>query len=304
MTGAPVPIGRARRSRLVPIALLALGIGQGQAQDAGSAGGEIARGARLAALGNCAYCHGAPDAEAKGADRPLSGGRRIETWYGHAIAPNITPDPSTGIGRWTLDDFRRALRAGIGPDGLRYQGVFPTEAYGRMSDGDIAALFAWLMAQPPVTRPNQAEPHRPDATLIGRLLDRWPLARDPAAGSPLDPADTGAYLVAAIAHCDQCHQPRDAWGRPDRGAGPAGSRRPLYGGGRAPNLTPDLKTGIGAWTEAEIATYLETGDTPDYESAKGSMAAFIHGGLRALTRDERLAIARHLKSLPARAATP
>ena len=109
----------------------------------------------------------------------------------------------------------------------------------------------------------------------------------------------GAYWVEAVGHCNQCHSPRDAWGRTGHTNRFSGSKLPLYGGGKAPNITPDKKTGLGDWSAEDIAHYLETGESPEFHEAKGSMAALIHHGLKNLSDQDRLDIARYLQSLAA-----
>ncbi len=254
-------------------------------------------GASLAQVANCAYCHGQPKAPEQG----LSGGRSFETWFGPLSAPNITPDPINGIGGFTRAQFRDALRHGRAPSGLRYRAIFPTDSYAGMSDRDVDALYDYIMAQPPVTSAPQALGNGPwiDLRRILALIDRWRLGAPAPAYNP--PADLdlrlGSYVVEVLGHCGQCHTPRDQWGQLDVTRPLAGSTRPLYGGGKAPNITPDLKTGIGAWSVDDLAGYLKTGETPEFSEAKGSMADYIHGGLQALSDSDRVAVATYLLSL-------
>jgi mono/diheme cytochrome c family protein len=258
---------------------------------------DLARGAQLASVGNCAYCHQNPDSPAL----DLSGGRVIDVWFGQISAPNITPDPKTGIGAWTLEVFQKALRQGVSPYGLRYQGVFPTDNYRLMSDADIAALYHYLMAQRP--QPAHMRPLTSSWFGLGffkRLIDRWRFDPVEAVNLPASgDLAAGAYWVEAVGHCAQCHSPRGDWGHIDPARAYAGSKLPLYGGGKAPNITPDKKTGLGDWTIEDIAHYLETGESPEFHEAKGSMAAFIRHGLKALSDEDRLNIARYLQSLAA-----
>jgi mono/diheme cytochrome c family protein len=258
---------------------------------------DLARGALVAAVGNCAYCHQNPDSP----EVDLSGGRVVDVWFGQISAPNISPDPQTGIGTWTLAMFRTALRQGASPHGMRYRGVFPTDNYRLMSDADIAALYGYLMAQRP--KPAHLRPVTSSWFGLGffkRLIDRWRF--DPVETVQLPASGdlaAGAYWVEAVGHCGQCHSPRDDWGHVDTAQAFSGSKFPLYGGGKAPNITPDKKAGLGDWSVEDIAHYLETGESPEFHEAKGSMAALIHHGLKALSDEDRLDIARYLKSIAA-----
>ena len=255
---------------------------------------DLARGALLAAVGNCGYCHQNPDS----AELDLSGGRVIDVWFGQISAPNITPDPQTGIGAWTLDEFRTALRQGSSPHGMRYQGVFPTDNYRLLTDGDIDALYGYLMAQKP--KPAHMRPliwSWSGPSFFKRLIDRWRLdVVDPVQLPASHDLAAGAYWVEAVGHCGQCHSPRDDWGQVDRTRAFSGSKFPLYGGGKAPNITPDKKDGLGEWSAEDIAHYLETGESPEFHEAKGSMAALVHHGLKALSDEDRLNIARYLQA--------
>jgi len=256
---------------------------------------DLTRGALLAAVGNCAYCHQNPDST----ELDLSGGRVIDVWFGQISAPNISPDRQSGIGTWTFEMFKSALRNGASPHGMRYQGVFPTDNYRLMTDQDIAALYAYLMAQKP--RPAHFRPMISPLFGLGflqRLIDRWRIAPVDEAVLPTNgDLAAGAYWVEAVGHCNQCHSPRDVWGRSDPAKRLSGSKLPLYGGGKAPNITPDTKTGLGDWSLEDIAHYLETGESPEFHEAKGSMAALIHHGLKNLSDEDRVNIARYLQSL-------
>ena len=256
----------------------------------------IARGAYIFNAADCVSCH--TDKRNNGV--PLAGGRALTTPFGIYYSPNITPDNATGIGKWTLDDFRRALRHGRDDEGNFLFPVFPFTSFTGMSDADIADLFAFLMAQPPVARPNT--PHQVKFLYGWRpLLFGWRLLffRE----GPLEPVasqsaewNRGRYLAEAVAHCEECHTPRNFMGALDHShafaGNPQGPDRQ-----RAPNITPDDATGIGKWSVADIETVLLTGKTPDSDLVGGGMHDVV-GGTSQLTTQDRHAIAVYLKSLP------
>ncbi len=287
--------GRFRRAvlgLLVLLAPLAAGPARAQADD-----GAVARGAYLfRAAGGCS-CH----TDVKGGGPFLAGGRALKTPFGVFYSPNITPDPETGIGGWSLADFRRAMREGVAPDGSHYFPAFPYPAFTGITDADLADLKAYLDSVAPVRRENR--PHELAAPFGWRFLVaawKWlyftpgPFRPDPARDARWN---RGAYLVTALAHCGECHSPRDALGGIDRDRWLAGNRAGPEGE-TAPNITPDVETGIGDWSAADIATLLKTGLKPDFDDVQGVMAEAIAQGYRHLRDDDLAAIAAYLASLP------
>ncbi|MCX7890385.1 MAG: cytochrome c [Rhodobacteraceae bacterium] len=256
--------------------------------------GDASRGEQVFWAAGCASCHAAEGA--KGDDRlRLGGGRRFPTPFGTFVAPNISPDPVHGIGAWSARDLARAMTLGVSPDGRHYYPVFPYTSYARATLQDIADLRAFLATLPPVAAPSP--PHETGFPFsIRRTLGVWKaLYLDPSwvVAGPLSPDETrGRYLVEALGHCGECHTPRDALGGPDRARWLAGGPVPA-GQGRFPNITPArLK-----WTGAEIADYLETGFTPDFDSAGGHMALVVENFAR-LPAADRAAVASYLKKVP------
>lgn len=245
----------------------------------------------------CAGCH--TDEKHNGA--PLAGGPALTTPFGIFYAPNITPDPDTGIGRWSEADFIRALRQGVSPDGAHYYPAFPYTSYTRLSDADLRALKAYLFSLKPVRQANR--PHRLP----------WYLSRRPVlaiwkalffSSGPFQPRpdqslswNRGAYLVTAVAHCGECHTPRHILGGFKDSQQHAGTREGLDGS-VVPNITPDKKTGIGRWRAGELVEYLETGATPEGDSAGDLMAEVIDNSLRYLRKEDLKAIAAYALSLP------
>ncbi|WP_236861005.1 cytochrome c [Brevirhabdus pacifica] len=243
----------------------------------------------------CASCHAAPGAEP--ADRPvLAGGKRFATPFGTFVAPNISPDPKAGIGAWTDAQLMNAIMRGISPGGAHYYPAFPYATYGRADPADIALLVAHLRGLPADATPSQ--PHEIGFPFnIRRNMGIWKrlfVDHDWVVANAAEPQIArGRYLVEALAHCGECHTPRNALGGIDRGAWLSGAPNPT-GKGRIPDITP---RGL-SWSEADIANYLKTGFTPEYDTAGAEMAEVVEN-LSKLPETELKAIAAYLKSLPA-----
>ena len=260
--------------------------------------GAIQRGAYLALGANCASCHTAPGG------RPFAGGPPLATAFGVFYPPNITQDPTHGIGQWSFDNFKRALRRGVSPANTHYYPVFPYASYTGMSDGDIAALWAYLRAVPAVAQANRA--HEVGFPFNWRILlaawkimflDRGPMEPDP--GKSLE-WNRGRYLVEAVTHCAECHGPRNLFASLDRSRYMAGvpAERGGIEGWNVPNITPDPETGIGRWSVEDLAGLL---------AGRGMRAMHVGGPMREVVRNtsrlteaDRLAMAVYLKSLPPR----
>ncbi|KPF58622.1 hypothetical protein IP88_16445 [alpha proteobacterium AAP81b] len=266
--------------------------------DIATAPGDPARGARLFWVGGCASCHAA-----KGAKGPeqlrLGGGAPLVTAFGSFVPPNISPDPVHGIGGWSLADFANAMQRGVDPEGRHLYPAFPYTSYARMAEGDIADLYAYLRTLPPVAAPSApSEIGFPFNIRRGIGLWKWAFF-DPSPVAVLPMGGTrerriGQYLVEGPGHCGECHTPRTY-----RGAGGLDRTQWLKGApaaegsGKVPGLTPaQLK-----WSAEEIAEYLKTGFTPDYDSVGGSMAE-VQSNLAKLDDADRAAIAAYLKALP------
>ena len=302
-----------RRAVVVLLAAVAIGAGLfwlltmpqrlAAAQIAPAGSGDAVRGARIFAVGGCASCHAA--AGAKGDDRlKLGGGAALETKFGIFHAPNISPDRAHGIGGWSLADFANAMQRGVDPGGRHLYPAFPYGSYQRMTPGDVADLFAYLKTLPPVARDAPANALafpfnvRRGIGLWKRVAmgDAGPVVAMPGDATPA--ARAGQYLVEGPGHCGECHTPRGLGGAGglDRARWLAGAPNP-DGKGRIPNITP-AKDGIGGWSAAEIAEYLQTGFTPDYDSVGGSMVE-VQRNMAMLPPADRAAIAAYLKAVPA-----
>ena len=254
--------------------------------------GDPERGAYMLRVAGCVACH--TDAKAGGAF--LAGGAPIKTPFGAFVAPNITPDPETGIGGWTAEQFATALTAGVAPDGSYYYPVFPYASYTRMRDQDVADLWAYLKTVPPVS--NETAGHDVAFPLGFRpLLAGWQtLFFDPEPFRP-DPArsdawNRGAYLVTGPTHCGECHTPRNALGGPDRDRPLAGSTDGP-GGEKVPGLTRDSKD-FGTWSRGDLVFALRFGLMPDGDSFSGSMGEVVRDGTSHFTDADRHAIAEYL----------
>ena len=260
---------------------------------AGLAGDPVAGEAVFWAAG-CASCHAAEGAQ--GEDRLiLSGGQRFASDFGTFVAPNISPHPDAGIGEWDFADFVTALQEGTSPEGRHYYPAFPYTAYRLAERQDLADLWAFWQGLPPSEVPSLAhEVGFPFS--IRRAVGVWNLLNlqdDFALAGDLDAEEArGRYLVEALAHCAECHTPRDALGGLDRSAWMAGAPNPS-GSGTIPALTPDRLT----WSVGEIAAYLNDGFTPSFDSAGGHMVSVIRN-MAMLPEADRLAIAAYLKTLP------
>jgi mono/diheme cytochrome c family protein len=264
-----------------------------------------ANGKYMFTAGGCAECHAAPlkscdDRKTKEKEL-LAGGRCLKTPFGTFNVPNISPDKETGIGNWSTLDFINALKLGIAPGGEHLYPAFPYTSYQRMSFEDLIDLKAYLDSLPPVK--NEVPAHdlafpfniRRGLGLWQRLyVDGKSFVPDPHASAELN---RGAYLVLGPGHCSECHSPRNLIGGIIANEAFAGARNP-EGKGTVPNITPS-SDGIGDWSEEDIAYFLETGNTPDYDTVGGSMVA-VQKNMAKLTGEDRNAIAAYLTSLPPR----
>ena len=288
-----VPRETARLTAAFAAISLVLGGLAARAED----GDLVARGAYLATAAGCADCH----TDAKNGGRPYAGGRALTTPFGTFYAPNITPDMVTGIGQWSDVQFLNALREGVRPDGSNFFPVFPYPSFTKITDGDVRAIKAYLFAQPAVRQANRA--HDVAFPFSWRfLLSGWKvLFFNPGPFRPApDRGETynrGAYLVTALAHCGECHTPRNWFGAMEPSRFLAGT--PHGPDGKAvPNITPNQETGIGNWSDDDIEALLKDGQTPDFDFVGGAMAEVVKNTAR-LTDADRRAIAAFLRSVTA-----
>ena len=258
----------------------------------------IARGAYLARLGDCAACHSVPGKPA------YSGGLRMGIPIGAIYTTNITPDSKNGIGRMSLDDFDRALRFGVADDHSLYPAM-PFTSYYNTRPEDVAALYTYFKYGVPAA----AVPNWPN-DIVFPLSMRWPLtfwrwffAPKPkpfVASSGMDSEmSQGAYFVEGLGHCGECHTPR-AVTMQVKATTPAGGTAYLSGAVIENYFAPSLRNGgpgtLGAWSEEELAQFLETGANAQ-GIAFGSMSDVIIHSTQYMTPADALATAKYLKSL-------
>ena len=259
--------------------------------------------AALALLGAAAaWALTAPDPlpAAQGAapsDAPvLSGGRAFVTAFGTFRAPNISPSPQ-GIGDWSDAEVMNAVMRGVGREGQHLYPALPYTSYVKAEPQDVADIVAFLRTLPPsdaANVPNDVGFPFSIRRALGAwkllfLRDEWVLQGD------LDPqVERGRYLAEAMVHCAQCHTPRNALGGLRTDAWLSGAPNPS-GEGRIPGIDP----GSLDWTAADIATYLATGFTPDFDVAGGTMAEVIANSTSRLPAEDRAAIAAYVKAVPA-----
>ncbi|GBQ30588.1 cytochrome c [Gluconacetobacter sacchari] len=256
----------------------------------------LSRGHYLAIAADCAACHTNGHDGAK-----LAGGYPIASPLGVIYSTNITPSKTYGIGTYTLDQFSRAIRHGVRADGAQLYPAMPYGSYSRLTDEDVAALYDYLMHEvEPVDRPapktNLPFPFSIRASLWGwKLLsgvEGTPYVADPAHDAAWN---RGKYLVDTLAHCGECHTPRNMLMAPSASAYLAGGD---LGSWRAPNITSDATAGIGGWSAQDLQDYLRTGRST-HARAAGPMAEAVEHSFQYLTPADLAAMAAYLKTVPA-----
>ncbi|KPW52754.1 putative gluconate 2-dehydrogenase [Pseudomonas syringae pv. antirrhini] len=257
----------------------------------------IRRGEYIARLGDCVACHSIPKGE------PFAGGLEMATPMGSIYSTNITGDEKWGIGRYTLQDFDRAVRAGVRPNGERMYPAMPYPSYAKFSDEDIEALYAFFMrGVKPSLQPNQA------SEIPFPLNMRWPLALWNAvfvkngAYKPDSSQDSswnrGAYLVQGPGHCGSCHTPRSLTMNEKAldESSPLFLSGALLDGWYAPSLRQDVNTGLGRWSEADIFDYLKSGRN-QHSVVVGTMAEVFNNSTQYMSDPDLAGIAAYLVSL-------
>jgi len=254
----------------------------------------LANGQTVFDAGGCASCHAVPDQP----DRlMLGGGLAIPSPFGTFYAPNISPDSTDGIGRWSEAEFVTAVMRGVSPARQHYFPAFPYTSYAHAKRDDIRDLFAYLKTLTPVS--GKVRDHDvPFPFNLRRNVGIWkllffddrPFAPDSAHSASWN---RGAYLVNGLGHCAECHSPRNFLGGIIKAQRFAGGPNP-EGEGWVPNIT---QKGIGEWSVKDIDYFLKTGLTPDDDSAAGSMKRVIKN-TSLLPDSDRAAMAEYLKSLP------
>jgi len=254
---------------------------------------DLANGERMFNAGGCASCHARPDGERT----QLGGGLALKSPFGTFHVPNISSDPKDGIGNWTEAQFVTAMLKGTSPGGQHLYPSFPYASYQRMRVEDLQDLYAYLRTLPAVQ--GRAQDHDLPFPFNIRLalgpwkmlfLDGQPFQPDPSKSAEWN---RGAYLVNGPGHCAECHSPRNLLGGIVTAQRFAGGPSP-EGEGWVPNIT---QKSLGSWSEEDFANFLESGETPDFNSVGGSMQPVIQN-LSRLSPEDRKAMAVYLKSLP------
>lgn len=259
----------------------------------------MSRGEYIARMSDCTACH------TTDADKPFAGGLAMPLPMGTLYSTNITPDKETGIGNYSLEEFKRVLREGIRQDGSRLYPAMPYTEYTKLSDADIEALYDYFMH---TVKPIHQENRHNDIPAV--LSMRWPLALwnwmfHTQGAYQVNREESvewnrGAYLVQGATHCGTCHTPRglamQSVASDETTSGFLGGAD--LAGWHAFNITHDEKSGIGGWSNQEIVQYLKTGSVPGKAQAAGPMAEAVENSFQYLSNSDLYAIATYLRSVP------
>jgi mono/diheme cytochrome c family protein len=259
----------------------------------GKESNEVARGAYLARIGDCEFCHTAPNG------KPFAGGRAIATAFGVIYSINITPDRDTGIGQWSEQDFYKAMHTGISRDGSHLYPAFPYPWFTKVTRADVDAIKAYLDTVTPVAQDDK--PNRLPWVLRWReelfgwnalFFDEGEYKNDAAQSAQWN---RGAYLVQGLAHCGACHTPDNWLGGTKHSDAFEGGSAGLHWA--APGLSGNIRDGVGGWSAAEIVEYLRTGANAKSASA-GPMSDVVMNSTQYLSDADLNAIAFFLKNRP------
>ena len=253
----------------------------------------VERGRYLAQAADCAACHTSEGGTA------YAGGRAFTLPFGTLYSTNITPDAETGIGKYTDQEFLAAVRRGVRRDGKTLYPAMPFASYATMTDADALAIKAFLGSLAPVHKaPVSNSLHFPVNRRELMTMWAWMFAKDerftPHAGRSVE-WNRGAYLVEALAHCGECHTPRSPFQSLYNRSKFAGT---VQAGWRAYNITSDRASGVGEWTDAQLAEYLGKGHSDGRGSAAGPMGEAVELSLQHLTPDDIAAIVTYVRSVP------
>jgi mono/diheme cytochrome c family protein len=282
---------------ILAVVLLCSAFDLARAQDEPSAD-TIAHGKALARAADCGGCHTADPA------KPFAGGKRIETPFGAVYSSNLTPDRDTGLGAWSDEDFRSALRYGVAPDGSRYYPAFPYPYFTKLTRDDLMAIRAYLATLPAFRNPQKPSELR--WPLNYRVVMRaWnSLFFRPGIFEPNQQKSAewnrGGYLVTGVAHCGGCHTPKNLFAADRRGRAFAGG---AVGGWFAPRLDNAARSGLKSWSVEDIVEYLQSGRNSK-SHANGPMAQVVVSSTSKMSDADVRAIAVYLKDLSAGAAEP
>ncbi|HEV3499009.1 MAG TPA: cytochrome c [Bradyrhizobium sp.] len=256
----------------------------------------VERGAYLARAADCMACHTTQGG------KPYAGGLGFRLPFGTLYSTNITPDKETGIGNYSDQDFLNAVHRGIREDGARLYPAMPSASYTYMTDADALAIKAYLFSLPPVHAPD------PENTLTFPFNQRWAMnfwsvVFNPDTRFEPDPSKSpewnrGAYLAEALAHCGECHTPRNLAFALDNRQKFAGA---VTAGWRAFNISSDKTTGVGDWRDQDLVSYLSIGHADGHGSASGPMGEAVDHSFSQLAGEDIRAVVAYLRTVPATA---
>jgi len=259
----------------------------------------VARGQYIFAVAGGCACHSEP----KGTHN--AGARAFPIPLGTVYSTNLTSDKETGLGSWTDQQVIDAITKGLRKDGSRILPVMPYGAYSGMAQDDLKALVAYLRSLKPVKKVTPDLKAPPLARSLGTAawLQAFGTFYNSPATAPKGGVERGKYLTDHVAICGDCHTPRNSIGVPNKTLYLAGAGKNIGPLGQAvPNITPDKETGIGDWKRDDIAELLLKGVKPDFDNVQGLMDEVIQGaphGYKDMRKEDALAIADYLKSIPA-----
>jgi mono/diheme cytochrome c family protein len=259
----------------------------------------VARGQYIFAVAGGCACHSEP----KGTHN--AGARPFPIPLGTVYSTNLTSDKETGLGGWTDQQIIDGITKGLRKDGSRILPVMPYGAYSGMAQDDLKALVAYLRTLKPVRKPTPDLKAPPLARSLGTAawLKAFGTFHNSPATAPKSGVERGKYLTDHVAICSDCHTPRNSIGVPSKTLYLAGAGKEIGPLGESiPNITPDRETGIGDWKRDEIAELLLTGVKPDADNVQGLMKEVVQGaphGYKDMRKEDALAIADYLKSIPA-----
>lgn len=250
----------------------------------------VQQGKYLTRAGDCEACHTAEGG------KPYAGGRPVPTPFGIVYSTNITPDPDTGIGAWSEEDFYRAMHDGIDRQGERLYPAFPYPWFTHMTRGDVDAIEAYLATVKPVRQVDR-QPKLGWPFSMRSMLAVWDKLYLDAKQFQPDPKQSaqwnrGEYLVDGLGHCGACHTSKNMLGGATGGKLQGGMAEHVF----APNLGAGERDGLGSWTRADIVEYLATGSNR-YATAAGPMAEVVQASTQYLKQRDLEAMATYLKFL-------
>ncbi len=285
--------------RIGTLALLGLNLQQASAGTGADSYNLVEKGRYLAVVGDCTACHTLPGGA------PFAGGVAIETPFGKLVGANITPDPDTGLGRWSFEDFQAVMSTGHSRGGKRLYGAMPFTAYTKVHREDNRALWAYLQTLQPVHNPVETNllpfPFSVRTSLIGWNWLNFTQGEFVPKPDKSAQWNRGAYLVEGLGHCGTCHTPKNLLGGDDNERFLAGAN---LQGWVAPDITANPHSGIGQWSTQDLVQYLKTGANR-FDIASGPMAEAVENSTQHWSDEDLMAVAVYLKDgVPGKAAPP